>query len=100
MKVITIKEFAQENNIVNYVKTVRTNTNGYCYVTFVNETNEATNVYLSRKLGEEISEGDSVVEMFKTHECAVFEVVNADGETRIKLGSRSESLRGSIEDLF
>ena len=100
MKTLTIKEFVQENNFTSYVKTVRTNTNGYCFVTFINEANEATNVYLSRKLGEEISAGDSVVEMFKAHECAVFEVVNADGETRIKLGSRSESLRGSIEDLF
>lgn len=100
METLTIKEFAQENNFVSYNKTVRANANGYCFVTFMNEANEATNVYLSRKLGEEISAGDSVIEMFKEHQCAVFQTVNADGEARIKLGSRSESLRGNIEDLF
>ena len=100
METLTIKEFAQENGFVTYNKTVRANANGYCFVTFMNEANEATNVYLSRKLGEEISEGDSVIEMFREHQCAVFVVVNADGEERTKLGSRSESLRGNIEDLF
>jgi hypothetical protein len=100
MKTMSIKEFAVENNITDYVKNVRTNVNGYCYVTFVNALNEGMNIYLSRKLGETINAGDSVADMFKEYECAIFEVTNADGEIRVKIGSRNESLRGSIEDLF
>jgi hypothetical protein len=100
MKTMSIKDFATENNIAEYVLTVRENANGYCYVTFITKSNEGMNVYLSRKLGELISAGDSTVDMFREHKCAIFEVTNDDGEVRIKIGSQGESLRGSIEDLF
>ena len=98
METMSIKQFAQANNIVEYAKTVRVNANGYLFVTFMNPANEATNIYFSRAMSEKICAGDDVIATFKEHKCTVVETTNADGEVRLKLCGNSE--RGNIEDLF
>ena len=98
MKTLTIKEFAQANNIASFALTVRANANEYPFVTFISSTNEAMNVYFSKSLAEKISVGDDVKSVLQSNSCMIAEIVNADGEVRIKLIGNSE--RGNIEDLF
>ena len=98
MKTLSIKEFAQANNITSYALTVRSNMNGYLFVTFISATNEATNIYFSKAMSEKITAGDDVKVLLKEHACSIVETTNADGETRLKLCGNSE--RGNIEDLF
>jgi hypothetical protein len=100
METLTIKEFAQANNIKEYALKVRANSNGYLFVTFMNFDNEATNVYFSQAMTEKIAEGDSVGQVIKEHGCKIATVTNAAGEERIKLVGNGENQRGSIEDLF
>ena len=98
MKTLSIKEFAQANNIASYALTIRENANGYLFATFISATNEATNIYFSRAMSEKISAGDDTKATLKDHGCVIMETTNADGEMRLKLCGNSE--RGNIEDLF
>ena len=98
MKTLSIKEFAQANNIASYAQTIRENANGYLFVTFISATNEATNIYFSKAMSEKICAGDDTRATLKDHGCSIAEYVTKDGEDRLKLCGNSE--RGNIEDLF
>lgn len=90
MIVKSLKEFAAENNFKTVAPTVRENSNGYPFVTFINTENVAENVYFS-KAAEKYKAGTPVTsEMLKTLQIGV--VRNEAGETRTKLISNSERL--------
>jgi hypothetical protein len=98
MKTLSIKEFAQANNIVRYSLQIRENANGYLFVTFTTANREGTNIYFSRAMSEKLSVGDDTRAALKEHGCSIVETTNADGEIRLKLCGNSE--HGNIEDLF
>jgi hypothetical protein len=100
METLSIKEFAQANNIVRYSLTIRVNANGYPFVTFVDGERNGTNIYFSKAMAEKISVGDDTLAVIKEHGCKIAILTNADGEERIKLVGNGENQHGSIEDLF
>lgn len=94
LKAMSIKDFAKYKGFINIVPRVRTNTNGYPYVTFLNEKNEAENIYFSKKASEQVAEGTPVdADLLARHQIGITN--NAEGEERIKLISNSERV-----DLF
>jgi Na+-transporting NADH:ubiquinone oxidoreductase subunit NqrA len=97
MEVQSIKEFAAAKGFTTVASHVRVNTNGYPYVTFINEKNEAENVYFSKKGAESVSEGTTVTaELLKQFQIGT--TTNAAGEERVKLISNSE--RVSLMEMF
>lgn len=92
----TIKEFMLSNGLT-VSPVVRTNTNGYPFVTFINSANVAENVYFSKTSALSVSAGTPVTkELFKCYQ--IGNVVNSAGESRIKLIGNSERL--TVSDLF
>lgn len=101
LKVITVKEFIQENNFVEVNNEVNENTNGYPFVTFIDADNKAENVYFSIEESQNHQKGDpiSVVDgFFKDLQIAF--TTNANGEERIKLVGMGSSKRESLADLL
>lgn len=96
---MSIKDFCKEQGFVQIVKRVRSNANGYCFLTFVTADNEAENVYLSKALDESTTEG-TVVDKNYLSDKEVAVVLNKDGELRYKICSKGESLRADVADLF
>ena len=97
MIVEKISEFCSKKGFVQVVRTIRANTNGYKFLTFINASNEAENIYCSKALsskliaGEELSADDA-------RSMQIAYTTNEAGEERIKLISNSE--RASVADLF
>ena len=99
MKTMSIKEFCIEQGFVQIVRKVRSNANGYCFLTFVSANNEAENIYFSKALDKLTTEGTAVTKDYLSDkEIAV--VSNKDGELRYKICSKGESLRVDVADLF
>lgn len=96
MIVETVKEFAKSKGFVQVAPTVRVNTNGYPFVTFINSKNEAENIYLSKKAAEGVNAGTPVGDILKSHQ--IGHTKNEAGEARVKLISNSERL--SLADLL
>ena len=97
MKVLSIKEFVAEKGFTQLAPTVRTNTNGYPFLTFINAKNEAENVYFSRKAAQAINAGTPVTkDMLATYQIGF--TTNEAGEERIKL--ISNSARVELSDLL
>lgn len=94
----TVQEFMKSKGFVSVVKTVRKNTNGYPYITFMNASNVAENIYFSKNGASKVDEGDLIEKGFFNPFTMVL-AVNADGEQRWKISS-GDSLRLSVEDLF
>ena len=95
-----VSKDASGNDIVGLseiVPKIRTNSNGYPYVTFINSANIATNIYFTVNSSDTVSEGQDLREIAK--DLQIVFVVNSDGEQRIKLSRKSTS-RLTIEDLF
>ena len=91
MKVSTIKEFAQLKGFTTIAPNVRSNTNNYPFITFINAKNEAENVYFSKKASSLVKAGEAITkDMLKTYQ--IGETHNEAGELRIKLISNSERL--------
>ena len=96
MVVQTIKEFMLSNDY-SIVPVVRTNINGYPYVTFVDSKNVSENIYFSKAASVSLAAGIPVTKEFvKGYQ--IGETINEAGEKRIKLISNSERL--SVADLF
>ena len=98
LKTQTIKDFCKERGFVSLSNHVRVNVNGFPYVTFINEKNEAENVYFSKGAAAEVVEGQAVDKELVT-KYKIIEATNADGEVRFKLG-RGEGARVSVDSLF
>ena len=83
-----------------FVKLVRCNSNGYPYITFINDNNEATNVYFSKAASTMVTDGLVITAPrdFFSQFCFV-EATNAQNELRWKISSKGESNRGSLDEL-
>lgn len=95
MIVQSIVEFAKASGFVQIVKTIRANTNGYPFLTFINKDNVAENIYFS-KSAQVVVGAPVTAEMLKQFQIA--QCINAQGEPRTKLVSNSERL--DIADLL
>lgn len=98
MVVTPIKEFVALNN-VTAISQVRTNKNGYPYLTLLSAKFEggAQNVYFSRTCAMKVVVGQNPKQLGLA-DYNVVTATNADGETRIKLTNSSNYVK--IEDLF
>lgn len=98
LKTVSIAEFCKENNFVEVNHSIKTNTNGYPFVTFINADNKAENVYFSKATSTNLTAGSPVsITMLANYRIA--KTVNADGEVRTKLVS-ANSNRISLADLL
>ena len=96
---MSVKQFCTEQGFVQIVKRVRSNANGYCFLTFITADNKAENVYFSKALDELTAEGTSVTKDYLSDkEIAI--VTNSSGEIRWKVCSKGGSLRADVDDLF
>lgn len=97
MEVQTIKEFAKAKGFVQLALQVRTNTNGYPYITFINAENVAENVYFSKDAGAKVTAGQIIdAAMVTTHQIGL--ATNAAGEVRYKIIGNSDRI--DLTDLF
>lgn len=88
---MSVNEFAKSKGFVQIASSVRKNTNGYPFVTFINKENVAENVYFSKRASGAVTENAPVTkDMLKALQVAL--VKNEAGEERIKLISNSERL--------
>lgn len=99
MNIQTLKDFCQSRNFVEIHKTVRENSNGYPYITFINSANKAENVYFSKSQSANVAEGQLVTPSI-LKDLRVASVLNAAGEERTKLIGAGESQRLSLDDLL
>ena len=97
LAVQSIAEFAAQNGIKSIVPKVRMNTSGYPFVTFIDEGNNATNVYFSKAAAQAVvAEMPVTKELLKAHQIGF--TTNEAGEERVKLISNSE--RVDLEELL
>jgi uncharacterized protein YbcV (DUF1398 family) len=96
MNLITIKEFAQQRQMVQIVPRVRENINGYPYITFIDKDNHAENIYFSKGTGSTVAAGN-VVDKALMSKLQIAFTKNDAGEERIKLVSNE---RVDIMDLL
>lgn len=95
MLVLTIKQFIAQKGFTTIVPAVRENVNHYPFLTFINDKNEAENIYFSKNAG--VAFGQVVDKQFLSqYQVAI--VKNAAGEERTKL--ISNSTRVSLADLL
>jgi hypothetical protein len=97
MKVISVREYCKATKVASVATTVRENSNGYPFVTFINGDNEATNVYFSKEGAKHYTLGESIGKGF-FDKLQVAYVTNEEGEERIKLITNSERI--SIDDIL
>lgn len=99
LETIDVRTFMNQFGYVQVHKEVRANTNGFPYVTFINGSNEAENIYFSRKTAAKYDEGESIGRGFFDN-LAAAETTNAAGEKRWKLVTPSGGNRLDASDLF
>lgn len=87
----TIKEFCVKQGFTQIVPVVKTNINGYPYLTFIKGDNTAENIYFSRKASVALDAGVPVTkDMIKVYQIGLTK--NEKGEERFKLISNSERI--------
>lgn len=94
MKVQSIQEFAAEKGFVQFIPTVRANTQGYPFITFIDADNKAENIYFSKAGASTVTVGESV----DLRKFQIGETTNGTGEVRMKLITNSE--RVSLSAMF
>jgi hypothetical protein len=94
-----------KNGAIKNISTLRMNTNGYPYLTFIGVNQSSANVYFSKRAADlmttNFEEGDSVLNAVK--DANIVQVTNAEGETRYKISLSNESSYASqseLESLF
>ncbi len=97
LKTLTLKDFCVSKGFTQIAPVVRTNTNGYPYITFINSNNEAENVYFSKTTSQGVTEGTPVDKALLSS-LQVGITTNAAGEERIKLVSMSRVDISSLLD--
>ena len=96
---LTVAAFCKEQGFSTLVPEVRTNANGYPYVTFITPDNNAENVYFSKEGSKSVAKGQPITKgFFKDRRVSLTE--NANGEQRWKISKPYEAQRVSIEDLI
>lgn len=90
LKTISVAEFIKAKSFVEVNNSVRVNSNGYPFVTFINAGNVAENIYFSKASSAGLKQGDVVsIDMLANYRIA--ETSNADGKVRTKLVSASSN---------
>ena len=90
LKTISVAEFIKAKSFVEINNIVKLNSNNYPFVTFINASNVAENIYFSKASGAGLKQGDAVsIAMLANYRIA--EVANAEGEVRTKLVSVSSN---------
>ena len=93
----TFKSWCKSNGVTSINKEIRTNTNGYPFITILRG-NISENLYFGRKSAAKVEKGDAVKSI--ANELYVTIAVNADGQPRTKLSFSGESNYDSLEDMF
>jgi len=89
LKTLTVKELCASKNFTSLAPVVRTNENGYPYITFIDKDNKAENIYFSKAAAQGVGAGQPVTkEMLSVYQIGI--TINAAGEERIKLISNSD----------
>ncbi len=97
LQTVSIKQFVADKGFTQIVPKVRTNSNGYPFLTFINAKNEAENVYFSKASAEGVSKDMPITKAILAN-YQIAETTNADGEKRTKLvGS---GMRVELSDLL
>ena len=99
LETISVQEFMQKYGFVQVVKMVRTNTNNYPYITFIDSSNKSENIYFSVNAAKLVAEGQEIVKGFFSPFRAAL-TKNQAGEERWKIVAQGDGLRTSVEDLF
>jgi hypothetical protein len=95
----SLSEFCSSRNFTTIHEAVRENSNGYPFLTFISADNKAENVYFSKSMAENVTEGQ-LVDSKLLQSLQIAETVNANGETRYKLAGFGESRRLKLSDLL
>lgn len=99
IQTVLVKDFMLSAGFTQVIKMVRINSNGYPYITFVDEKNVATNIYFSKNASKLVAEGQAIEKGF-FNPFRIAETTNALGEKRIKLVGMGEGLRLGVDELF
>ena len=91
MIVLSIKEFSKANGFTQIAPSVRTNVNGYPFITFSNENNDSDNIYFSKNASKAVGAGEIITRELLSH-YQIANTINANGESRTKLVSKLERL--------
>ena len=97
LKTSTVTELFNAKGIISIVPRVRTNSNDYHYVTCINASNEAENIYFSKEASKQLAEGEAITKGFFS-KYQVGYTTNEAGEERIKFIANSE--RVSVSDIL
>ncbi len=93
----SVKDFVKSKGFQSVAPTIRANTNGYPYITFIDDKNVAENVYFSKNGAKMVGAGEPItkelISKFQVADCK-----NAAGEVRTKLVSNTERI--NILDLL
>lgn len=98
-RTISVQQFMSEFSFVSIIPQIRRNANTYAFITFMNADNVATNIYFS--VGAAALLTDTTVvnkEFLEGHTVTIYPT--PDGEERIKLSRKGDSLRISFADLW
>jgi hypothetical protein len=61
INIVSLQSYCESNDLVQVSgKTVRTNSNGYPFITFMDKGNEAHNIYFSKAEAENVSESTPI----------------------------------------
>ena len=93
----TFKSWCKLNGVTSINKEIRTNTNGYPFITILRD-KDAENIYFGRKSAAKVELGDSVKAI--ANDLYVTIAVNADGQPRTKLSFDGVSSYEDLDSMF
>ena len=99
MNIQSLSSFCKSNKFTEIHKTIRENTNGYPYITFITSDNKAENIYFSKSKSSEVAAG-MLISPSLLKDLQIATVTNANGESRTKLVGTGESNRLTLDDLL
>lgn len=88
-KAVSLKTIVEQGVATNF-SAVRTNHQGYPFITFLNG-KKATNIYFGKRSAEKVAEGDMLGANIDPTTAQVVLTTNANGEQRLKFSINGES---------
>lgn len=100
MNIQSLSAFCQSKGFIETADAIRENSNQYPFITFINEKNEAENVYFSKRAGAQVTVGQVITpELLKS--LMVSFVEYEDGRpSKHKLCFKGESRRINIAEFL
>ena len=95
LKTMTMREFlTQKNAVCDAI--VRRNVNGLLFITYWTPgLQDGKQIYVTKKSADNVSEGEDIRPLFKSGALVVYpEIINANGEPRMKFGAPGEGRVG------